>query len=62
MTGDCTSTTASRRHSCDHLNIYRIRQTPPTGHRNRRAVCKLDQIGERLEVIEAGIKDLGGHR
>jgi voltage-gated potassium channel len=24
--------------------------------------AKLDQIGERLEVIEAGLKDLGGHR
>ena len=23
---------------------------------------KLDQIGERLKVIEAGLKDLGGHR
>src|SRR5262249_56141054 len=24
--------------------------------------AKLDQIGERLEVIEAGLKDPGGHR
>jgi hypothetical protein len=24
--------------------------------------AKLDQIGERLNVIEAGLKDLGGHR
>jgi voltage-gated potassium channel len=24
--------------------------------------AKLDRIGERLEVIEAGLKDLGGHR
>jgi voltage-gated potassium channel len=24
--------------------------------------AKLDQIGARLEVIEAGLKDLGGHR
>jgi voltage-gated potassium channel len=24
--------------------------------------AKLDQIGERLEAIEAGLKDLGGHR
>ena len=24
--------------------------------------AKLDQLGERLEVIEAGLKDLGGHR